>query len=300
MQLVPVFKAHACRELSDALVASEELEEELLRLVEKGRSAWSRVQIPPQDFVAFIARHLPAEAAQLGEVRALCAHELYLVCAYGAGNAEAAQIVESQYLSNVRLRLLRLGTPNPLVEDILQELRIRLADMQRPEVTRRGYSGRSALLAWLTLSALRESRYRQKLAARELSLEEAAVDLLPAAEKDPELAQLIELYKNTFYQALRDAVAALTTRQRNLLRHHYIDKMNIDDIGQIYRVHRATAARWIARAQEQLIECSREMFLSRIPMGENSLTRVLVILESQIHLSLGKVLVRAAEVDLDS
>lgn len=300
MKWVSVFQQHACRDRQDAIAGMEQLEAELGRLVQAGQGAWPGVQVSPQDFVAFLARHLPAEAVQPAALQALCAHELYLVCAYGLDSPEAAQILESQYMSKVGKQLLRIGTAPPLVEDILQDLRIRLADMQRPEVTRRGYSGRSALLAWLNLSAMRESRHLQKRGLREQALEEAATDLLSSAAKDPELMQLIELYKRSFFQAFRDAIATLTSRQRNLLRYHYLDRLSIDAIGLLYHVHRTTAARWVARAQEQLAERSRELFLARIPMENDSLTRVLKLLESQIHLNLGQVLPDGAEAEIES
>ena len=45
----------------------------------------------------------------------------------------------------------------------------------------------------------------------------------------------------------------LDDRSKNLLRHAYVDGHGIDAIGAIYGVHRATAARWVERAREQLV-----------------------------------------------
>lgn len=64
--------------------------------------------------------------------------------------------------------------------------------------------------------------------------------------------------KEAFQLAFRDAVNALTSRERNLLRYHYLSDLSIDQIGTLYHVHRATAARWVAQARERLISDTRK------------------------------------------
>jgi hypothetical protein len=44
-------------------------------------------------------------------------------------------------------------------------------------------------------------------------------------------------------------VRTLSRRDRNLLRYQYFDHLTVDDIGALHRVHRATAARGVARAE---------------------------------------------------
>ena len=52
-------------------------------------------------------------------------------------------------------------------------------------------------------------------------------------------AQLLVIANRT-----AEAFAALESRERNLLRYALGDGLSVDAIGTLYRVHRATAARW--------------------------------------------------------
>ena len=82
--------------------------------------------------------------------------------------------------------------------------------------------------------------------------------------------------------------------ERNLLRYHFLMRLSIDQIGDIYHVHRSTAARWVARAEEQLIRQTRERFTARVGVTEQSLPNVLEQFLSQVSINLGSLLHEAA------
>src|SRR5205823_12308411 len=84
---------------------------------------------------------------------------------------------------------------------------------------------------------------------------------------DPVLAQLKQRYRDEFGEAFRQAAAALTPRERTLLRYRFLDGLSIDEIGVLHRVHRATVARWIAAIREALFEATRERLGSRLAIG---------------------------------
>jgi len=100
--------------------------------------------------------------------------------------------------------------------------------------------------------------------------------------------------------AFREAVTLLSSRERNLLRYHFLAELSIDQIGTIYQVHRATAARWLARAQERLIRKTRELFLLRTQSNADSLPQIMELIQSQLSVNLGNILKRSTENDSQS
>ena len=86
--------------------------------------------------------------------------------------------------------------------------------------------------------------------------------------------------------AFKEALASLTSRERNLLRYHFLEGMSIDRIGALYGVHRATAARWIQGARENLCERTRTNMCKRISLSEEGFERILGLIESQIAINL--------------
>lgn len=296
---VAVFKAHAEKDVYQAFAALPLFAKELGRLITTGRSAWPELASAVEDdaFVRFLARHLPREAASSDELSSLRAEELYLVCAYALGIRAAHEILEAQYMTRVHTALLRLNTDAATIADIEQELRRRLSEMADPSVARRGYVGRSDLAAWLCLSGIREAGARKKREVRERPLEQAHVEVLPDPERSPELKVLSQRYRAAFKAAFRSAVEELTSRERNLLRYHYLSKLNIDQIGQIYHVHRATAARWISRAEARLTTRTRELLLARVPADSDAMAQINSLIESQLSLSLVRVLRPTAETE---
>jgi RNA polymerase sigma-70 factor (ECF subfamily) len=78
-------------------------------------------------------------------------------------------------------------------------------------------------------------------------------------------------YARAFERALEEAFRELRARERAVLRLHFAEGMNIDAIGRVYGVHRATAARWIASCREELANTTRarlEAQFGELPQDE--------------------------------
>lgn len=295
MTLASIFQQYAAPALWEEFRALPDLEGALLGLVQAGLAEGPPLGVTPEQFVQFLARHLPAEAASPKELAALRARELYLVCALGHGDRVAHEILDTQYLTKVRQALQRLGALPHVIEDIQQELCRRLLEMQDPAISRRGYAGRSDLANWLCLTAIREAYQQHQRVVREPQLDAESVEVLLDEKKDPETALLSSRYKADFQAAFRDAIASLTSRERNLLRYHYLSKLSIDQIGNLYHVHRVTAFRWVTRAQERMVSLTRERFFQRAPMSPDSLPYVMELIHSQLSVNLGNELKQLAE-----
>ena len=102
---------------------------------------------------------------------------------------------------------------------------------------------------------------------------------------DPELAYLKSLYGEAFRAAFLVAVDALETRDKNVLRQHFIDNLTIDDLATLYRVHRATAARWITTARKNLLTATRREFSRQADVGALECESVLRLLQSRLDVT---------------
>lgn len=260
-----------------------DLESSLTQLVAAARSAWSELLVPDEAFIAFLGRCLSEDAAN--NLMALRADDLYLACAYGRGVPGAYEAFEQYCMRHVVLALQRKGIPAPLIADIGQDLRRRVVEMQQPQPGQKVYSGRGELVGWLCVTALRDARHKVDKKNREQPLTNFA-DLILAPDEDAETAFLRKTYKPELTRAFQEAVAGLTSEERNLLRYHFIKNMTIDEVGQIYGVHRATAARRINRAREVLCERTKENFRARIPIDTGAYKDLLPLIESQIRIQL--------------
>jgi RNA polymerase sigma-70 factor (ECF subfamily) len=111
-----------------------------------------------------------------------------------------------------------------------------------------------------------------------------SAELLPAV--DPELAIIKSRYRPSFDQALRAAFAGLTPRERLLFRMHFLDGLNIDRIGVVFGVHRATVARWIAAARDGLLDRVMRELGERLRLGPDELGSLLAVVRSGLDVSL--------------
>lgn len=295
MTLARLFQEHAAPAASLALVAHPILDAELRRLHTEGQAAWPQIELTAEQLTLFLARQLPPEATEPEALADLRGSELYLICAFNLGQPAAQMILQRDYMPAVRRVLMERGISESLIADIQQDLCGRLIEKQDPAIVRQGYSGRGALAAWLRTVAVREAELRRKRGQRELGLDFEAESMLRDPHKSPESALVAGSLKQAFHAAFREAVAALSSRERNLLRYHFLLRHSIDQIGDIYRVHRSTAARWVARAEEHLIAETRERFAQRAEVREQSLPNVMEELRSQLSINLGSMLRSAAE-----
>lgn len=296
MQLSSLFFDSAGSENRSALTDTVEVEGCLQMLVAVARRAHPTVALSAQQFIPFLARHLSTDVCSIDALSALHVDELYLVCAYGLGDKVALDVIEGQYLSTARAALLRLRVPTVEIEDLVSELRRRLLEMQDKNSPRRGYSGRGGLKGWLVLCAVREAEARKQSARREQPIEQSWPEI-PGVLSHPDTHVLLTKYKVDFQEAFRDAVAQLTPRERNLLRYCYLSRLTGEQIAHLYRVHRATAARWVTQAQQQLAEKVRDRFVVRVGVAVESLDHIVAEIQSQLSLSLGAILTPAVEVE---
>jgi RNA polymerase sigma-70 factor (ECF subfamily) len=89
-------------------------------------------------------------------------------------------------------------------------------------------------------------------------------------------------------------VSTLEPRERNMLRMSLVHGVSIDRLGEIYGVHRATAARWVERAREKLHEATHARMSERMGIPESDCDSVLRQAWSQLDVSLEEMLLFTA------
>jgi len=137
-----------------------------------------------------------------------------------------------------------------------------------------GYAGTGALRAWLRSMTLRMLINIATREEREVPSEEAFFDALCADEPGPDVALVREACRQQFKAAVLNSMGHLSNRERSLLRYAFADGLSVDEIGAIYRVHRATAARWIQDARSRLVEATLAELASRLHLPEAEIASV--------------------------
>ena len=244
----------------------------------QGRDVWPRIDV---DLAAF-SSYVTARVAP-GELGRLHAGDLYLTVACARGDADAVALLDAHYIATLAATLPRF-LQGAAADDVAQLVRVRFLLGEHGRPPRIGeFDGTGSLATWLRVAAIRIAISLRRKHQRELMVD--AVDAVADAP-DPELTLLQQRYGAEFRAAFRTAFVSLTARERNLLRHHVIDRLGIDRMASLYGVHRATAARWLARARDQLVRRVRRELQTRLQLDRKQLDAVLGLLQGKLELSL--------------
>jgi RNA polymerase sigma-70 factor (ECF subfamily) len=81
------------------------------------------------------------------------------------------------------------------------------------------------------------------------------------------------------------AMTELTPRQRNVLRQYHIDGLTIDQLAVLYKINRATAARWVAGARLALVTATRDRLVAELALEPHEVDSVIRLVRSQLSLS---------------
>ena len=279
-------------ELAASLPAGVErarVESTVARIAAAGRATWPAVAIS-DDAIAtrLVARVLDDPGMHLEELRE---GDLYLAFALASGDPAAVRAFEDTLVPQIDVALRRLRLAGGTGDEVKQALRVEL--LTGPDAKIADYAGRGDLAAWLRISATRKALKLAKRADREETLDEILLDHWPggaAAAADPAKKHMRSTYTAELKKAIREAFAALEVRQRNLLRQHILDELTIDDLAKLYRVHRATCARWLADARADLGKQTRKRLVTALGTPGDELESLLRFLDSDIELSISRIL----------
>jgi RNA polymerase sigma-70 factor (ECF subfamily) len=181
--------------------------------------------------------------------------------------------------------IARLDPSDDFIDETLQLLRHKLLSGDDPRLA--SYLGRSPFEAWLRLVATRTAldQLRARGRRRERGMELAAG--LIGLDDAPENRAFENSCARLFERALASAVKTLSARDRNVMRLHFAEGSNIDAIGRVYGVNRATVARWIARCRERFFQQVRlELKRELGSLGESEFDSLLRMVHDELDISL--------------
>jgi len=258
-------------------------------LIVTGRGAWPELVLSATVFLTAVAKVLPDNRTLAEGLASLKVDELFLAAACSAGDPEAIAAFRASYLSGLRAAVAK-SAPESAVDDVVQQVLVKLfvGGESGPAIAK--YAGRGSLADWVQIMAIRDAKSAlRKKSATPISDMEAMVDRVIATD-DPELESLKRRYRSAFKSAFQDAFTRLEPRARNILRLEHLDGLNIDRIGAIYGVHRATVARWRASARQALLTETKRSFQAQHRIGASEFESIMRLIQSQLDVSLDRLL----------
>jgi RNA polymerase sigma-70 factor (ECF subfamily) len=247
-------------------------------------ASWPGIQVSPSAFAAHVQRHGmdPGTVARRGA-------ELYLALACAAGDPVALQVFNASLMTAARRQMARVGVTGDFADELLQALRVRLLVGESARIG--GYRGEGSLESWIrvaaahaALNALEANQVRQR---RTLAAE---AEKYVGNANDPEVAVAKERLRQPLSAALEAALVTLTPREKTLLRLHILDNLTIDEIGSMYRVHRATAARWLVGIRAALLAAVREHLGLPARPSSSEFRSIVALLRDELHVTVERAL----------
>jgi len=232
------------------------------------------------------AERLVARVVALGVVDSPFLADVALAFACAEQSPGALAEFERRYGGDFAGALSRLSLNRTEIDEVAQAVRERLFVVRpggAPKIL--DYAGRGALAGWLRAVIVRSGIDLRRSRARDPDRPGDAdplLELTAAATNDPELESLRARYQQPFREAFRDAVLQLPQDERNALRLNIAEGMNIEQIGALYGVHRATVARWIARARQSIADTTRKLLAERLRMPAPEIDSLVRLCQSRL------------------
>lgn len=265
----------------DALLAAQ---------LAEAAAAWPTVRLAADAYLHHLADKLRERAGEPAEtvLRTMPAADLYLAAACTAGEPAAIAAFHAEILPVLRPALGKLKLSDATIDETEQRVLIMIlvGDPVRPAIAT--YGGRGRLKSWVKSIGVRTGRRFAGVGevGPELAHEEDELDRLSANVHDPELALLRERYREQVRVALAEAMTQLAARARTVLRQYYLDGLTIDQLAALYRVDRATTARWVIAARSAVLAGTRDRLSAALGATPTEVESILRLIGSQLELSL--------------
>ncbi len=246
--------------------------------------AWPTVKLDEAQLAEFFAARI--DGTDLAAALAAAPVGDLAIAAACAAQEPTAQAAFEAVLGEVNAAGASTRAGKDLIEEVKQLLRVQLLvarEGKPPGIA--GYKGKGPLRGWVRITATRELIRHLKKQQRETPIERSLEDALGTAS-DPMLSQLKAEYRTEFATALREAIEQLSAEDRTLLRQSIVDQLSIDAIGAAFGVHRATAARWLARARAALVSATRNILSQRLKLPVEEIDSVIRLVQSRLDASM--------------
>ena len=256
--------------------SSPELEGLLEEVLVRARAAWPRVTLDAQVFVGYLAERLPPSTAPQQALRAVHAGDLFLAAACVHGHAGAQADLEAHFLPKAAAAATRVLRDADAASEVVQLLRARLLLSEAGRAPGlAAYLGQGPLSGWLRAAAVRTALNLRRGAGRQARAEQEVLAEAALRSEEAPWEPLRERHRADFQAALAEALAALPSRERMLLRLHVVEGLSLERLGTLYRTHKSTVSRWLAKAREEVLEGTRVRLVERLRLSPSELHSVL-------------------------
>jgi RNA polymerase sigma-70 factor (ECF subfamily) len=263
-----------------------------------GAAVWPTIEVDMADLAAMFAAYFAARGQPVDDVLPgvqplpADAAELYLATACQRGGSRALATFHAHYYAPLEPMLGVMGLDAADRSDAWQILSTRLfvaAAGEQPRIV--NYAGRGQLHGLVKVAATRLAIDQlEQRANRDRASDDTWLDRIPGAASDAELRLMKRQHRAELKEEVEAAIAELGNRERALLRLTVVERMGIDAIAAAYQAHRATVARWVIRARDQLAARIRARLTERWRISEAELVEIRPLLDSQLELSLERLL----------
>jgi RNA polymerase sigma-70 factor, ECF subfamily len=242
------------------------------------RGKWPTIALDEAGFRAHLAR--------LGRSAPVFPIDTYLAAACTAGDPAAIRILDDELVSTVPIAIRRIDASTAFAAEIAQQLRVRLLVSEPGELPRIArYTGEVPLSAWIRVIALRLA-----LNAKRVRSSEAGAEIADSAIADPEVDYLRAQYREPFVRAFHHALESTPRDDRTILRLHYLDGVNIDGIGRIFQLHRATIARRLVRIRADVLARAKVQLAAELGTELDEAASVIGALAGELDVTLSRLL----------
>ena len=247
-----------------------------------GRARWPGIQLDRAAFASYVDRWFDCDAVATATEDRLA--DLYLVAGCGHMLPEALLAFDREYIARVPQFVRRINGGSGFGEEIAQLLRIKLfvGDGDTGKLTT--FNGRGQLESWVCAVAIRTALS----AIRSRTDAGLHVDPLGAGDAgelhdDPDpgwlelgvvTRVLLHQHSEEFRLAMREAMSRLSAADRNLLRYYYLEKLTLQQIGELRGSHASTVMRRLRELRSALAHDVRERLREKLGLASAELASV--------------------------
>lgn len=251
--------------------------------VDAARAAWPELAVDLERFAEYVLARTTAS----GPPPLAHAEDLWLACACVTGVPRATECFQRRFDPIITRVLARRRASAAMADDARQGVYERLLvgrDGQPPKIAE--YQGTGRLESWVATTAANSLLMLQRADARRREQTARTENEPLPVPLDPELEMLRARYRVPLEEAIVASLAALSDRDRALLRLHLGKRLSIDTLGAMYGVNRATAARWLVAARRALLERARASIRETLGLSSQEYESLGAVLKSQLDVSL--------------
>lgn len=273
----------------------EDLNSEVASLVDtllavaiaNARASWPTFSVSDETVILRLAQACASgqhEGSELPDwVSSVYLRDLYLACALEAGNNEAIGVFVERFVAPA----VRAVHSKVAAEELQQMVLERVLVAAVGHTARiRTYEGKGPLGGWIKAVVARIAiNARATPNPIDVAAQFREVDELSSSFLGPdvELAILSGRYRQPLRVALSAALAALSPRDRTILRFHFLEGVSGDSLARMYGVSRRTISRWIEDSRSSVLVMTRQRMSSDLQLSGDELEEVVNSLRSQLE-----------------